>query len=108
MYRKGYNFERKVKLELESEGWKVIRSGGSKKPDMVAAREGKIIIIECKATKNSKVYLETDEVEKMQETASHFNGECMYAIKKNNCKWMLVSVESLRKTENFYVFDIGQ
>ncbi len=105
MYKKGYNFERKIKLELEADGWKVIRSGGSKKPDMVAARNGKIVIIECKITKKNKVYLECDEVENLKDVAEHFGAECMYAVKTIREKWSLVSVDSLRKTGSSYVFD---
>ncbi|MEA3229742.1 MAG: Holliday junction resolvase Hjc [archaeon] len=105
MYKKGYNFERKIKLELESQGWKVIRSGGSKKPDIVAARDGKIIVIECKISKNSKIYLEAEEIEKLKEVADAFNAESMYAVQKIREKWSLVSLDALRKTENGYVFD---
>jgi len=105
MYKKGYNFERKIKLELEAQGWKVIRSGGSKKPDMVAARDGKIVIIECKITKGKKVYLETDEVEKLLDVANHFKAECMYAVQRIRESWSLVPLDSLRKTDKGYVFD---
>ncbi|NOQ56047.1 MAG: hypothetical protein GQ477_04550 [Nanohaloarchaea archaeon] len=105
MYKKGYNFERKIKLELEADGWKVIRSGGSKKPDMVAARNGKVIIIECKITKKNKVYLDAEEVLNLKEVAKHFEAECMYAVQRIREKWCLVSIDSLRKTGSGYAFD---
>jgi Holliday junction resolvase len=105
MYKKGYNFERDIKLKLENEGWIVIRSGGSKKPDMVAAKDGKIMIIECKVTKNSKIYLEKEEVLNIKKVAKEFKADCMFAVKKIGCgkKWNLLSIESLKELNKSYV-----
>jgi len=105
-YKKGYAFERELKLKLESDGWYVIRSGGSKKPDLVAGKDKKIIIIECKVTKNKKIYLEKDEVSHLKDIAEAFGAEAVYAIKKNNCGWNLVSVSNLREIENSFTVDL--
>lgn len=105
-YKKGYSFERSLKLKLESEGWHVIRSGGSKKPDLVCGRNGKIMIIECKVTGSDKIYLEKAEVDKMQKVAEAFGGECMYAIKRLNAGVSLVSIDQLKDTGNTYSFDL--
>lgn len=103
-YRKGYGFERSLKLDLESKGWKVIRSGGSKKPDLVAAKDGKIVVIECKFISNNYVYLEKDEVYNLMEVAKHFNGEGIYCIrKKGDPNHILISLDQLRETENNFV-----
>ena len=49
-YRKGTDFERRVKHELEDAGWFVVRSAGSHGPvDLVAIRAGSpTMLIQCK------------------------------------------------------------
>lgn len=105
-YKKGYTFERELKKDLENKGWCVIRSGGSKKPDMVAAKNGKILIIECKSTTKDNIYLEKEEVEKMKKTALSFGGDCIYAIKRNNKGVCLVDTDQLVEKENSYFINL--
>ncbi|OYT34274.1 MAG: hypothetical protein B6U87_02310 [Candidatus Aenigmarchaeota archaeon ex4484_52] len=100
-YNKGYVFEQAVKSKLETDGWMVIRSAGSKKPDLIAARNKKIIIIECKSTKQDIIYFDEKEVKNLKKTASEFGAECLFAVKKNHLKnWFLVGLEALEKTKN--------
>ncbi|MBW6451203.1 MAG: hypothetical protein K0B02_00550 [DPANN group archaeon] len=106
MYKKGYAFERLLKLELEADGWKVIRSGGSKKPDMIAGKNGKIIIIECKSSKNSKVYIDKDEFDNIQVVAKAFNAECIFAIRQDRKKWVMVSLDQLKENDKSYVINL--
>ena len=48
-YQRGYNFEYRCRKELESKGFFVVRSAGSKGPaDLVAIREGKVLLVQCK------------------------------------------------------------
>ena len=48
-YVKGANFERQVKKDLESSGYFVIRSAGSKgKIDLVAFKSNDVRLIQCK------------------------------------------------------------
>lgn len=107
MYKKGYKFERDLKQELEKKGWKVIRSGGSKKPDLIAAKKGKIIIIECKITQNNKAYLNEDEVQNLKKCAKEFNCEGMYAIKQKHKGWNLVSLSKLKRVGKMYVINLN-
>lgn len=103
MYLKGYNFERQLKKKLEGDGWTVIRSGGSKKPDLVAAKGGKIIIIECKATASNLVYLDKEEVNRLQKVAEAFGGECVYYVKKDNEGMRMVPIEQISDTGSKFV-----
>lgn len=50
-YRRGAYFERRVKLDMESRGWWVIRAAGSHGPaDLVAMKLGEAaLLIQCKA-----------------------------------------------------------
>ena len=51
-YRKGANLEYRLRDRLVQEGWIVIRSAGSKKPDLVCIRENgqsiEVMFVECK------------------------------------------------------------
>ena|SRR3989338_2212169 len=106
-YKKGYGFERSLKLDLESKGWKVIRSGGSKKPDLVAAKDGKVIIIECKFTSNGVIYLEKDEVLNLQEVAKHFGGECIYYVRRKNDKVpIMATIDQFKEVNNSFVLKL--
>jgi len=103
LYLKGCVFERTVKAKLEEDGWTVIRSAGSKKPDLVAAKDRKVIVIECKSTKGSIVYLDEKEVDNLEKTAQQFGAECLFAIKHvKNKNWFIVALENLEKTGKKY------
>lgn len=47
-YVKGRRFEYRVRDFLRSHGWVVIRSAGSKVIDLVAMKNGNVLLIECK------------------------------------------------------------
>ncbi len=105
-YKRGYSFERDVKLKFEKEGWHVIRSGGSKKPDLVLGKDGKVVIIECKVTTNDKIYLDPDEVEHLKKVSKAFGADALYAVKIKRKGWNLVDVDALKRTDKFYTYDI--
>ena len=55
-YRRGADFERKIKKLLEAEGWFVVRSAGSKGlVDLIAVFEGEIWAIQAKISGTSRV-----------------------------------------------------
>ena len=48
-YSRGAEFERRVGHDIESYGYKWVRSSGSHKPaDLVALRDGEVVAIQCK------------------------------------------------------------
>lgn len=52
-YVKGRRFEHYVKDKLEAKGWVVTRSAGSKGPfDLLAVKNGRILLIQCKWRKS--------------------------------------------------------
>ena len=66
-YRIGYQFERRCRLNLESNGYVVIRSGKSKFPDGIACSSTSVVLpkafyYECKVNKFLKK-VEKDKVE---------------------------------------------
>ena len=68
-YRRGANYERKIKKEYEEDGYLVLRSAGSKGPfDLVAIKEDSTILIQCKLRKPTK-----KEIEGVLETVRKYN-----------------------------------
>lgn len=53
-YRRGRNFEYKVKKLLAERGYHVFRCAASKPIDLVAVKKGHIYLLECKMSKPSK------------------------------------------------------
>jgi Holliday junction resolvase len=55
--RKGYRVERKIRLVLEREGWKVVRAGASLgEADLICIKNGKCILLQIKSTKKKSLY----------------------------------------------------
>lgn len=54
---KGYRVERKIKLLLEANGWKVVRAGASLgEADLVCIRKGTCLFLQIKSTKKVTLY----------------------------------------------------
>ncbi len=104
-YFKGYKLERKVKDMLERDGWYVIRSAGSKKPDLIAAKDGKVVVIECKSTSKQTLYLDKKEVKNLIDVSKHFNAQPMYAVKYAR-KIYFFFMEEIKEKEKSYVIEI--
>lgn len=105
-YVTGRAFEHELKEYLKKGGWFVVRSAGSKKPDLVAAKNGKIMVIECKVTKEKKAYLDKEEVQNLKAVAEAFGGEGMFAIKQKGRPWTLIGLNSLKETKNQFVVSL--
>ena len=79
MYRRGRALEYAVKKHLEEQGYFVVRSAGSKGPaDLVALREGEILLIQCK--KDGR--LSKDEAYELLEAARIAGGKAILAYKE--------------------------
>ena len=54
---KGYRVERKIRIVLENNGWKVIRAGASLgEADLVCIKNSKCIFLQIKSTKKKVFY----------------------------------------------------
>lgn len=79
-YRRGANFERRVKRKLESEGWFVIRSAGSQGPvDLVALKPFKVMLIQCRRSG----FLSAAEREKLRSLAERLQTPVFVASSTN-------------------------
>lgn len=55
--RKGYRVERKIRMMLESNKWKVVRAGASLgQADLICIKNKKCILLQIKSTKKKKFY----------------------------------------------------
>jgi len=55
--RKGYRVERKVRLLLEKNGWKIVRAGASLgEADLICIKNGKCMLLQIKSTKKKTFY----------------------------------------------------
>ena len=62
VYNGGADFERKLLLMFWEKGWAAVRAAGSGTraepvPDIIAASNGRVIIVECKSTKADRLSL---------------------------------------------------
>ncbi|HKZ45156.1 MAG TPA: hypothetical protein VJ343_00450 [archaeon] len=54
---KGYRAERKIRIILENNGWKVVRAGASLgEADLICIKDGKCILLQIKSTKKKTFY----------------------------------------------------
>lgn len=79
-YQKGYLFERRVRRQLESEGYTVFRTAGSRADfDLVALKAGEPpLLVQCKV--NPK--LSEREKERLCETAGRAGGVAVLAYRE--------------------------
>ncbi len=77
-YRKGRKFEWKVKRVLETKGWFTVRAARSKPLDLIALKNGSILLIECKYSSR----LSQKDKSKMIEIAKITSGKPILAVKK--------------------------
>ena len=50
--RKGYRVERKIRIEMEKHGWKVVRAGASLgETDLICIKNRKCVLLQVKSTK---------------------------------------------------------
>ncbi len=78
-YYKGRTFEYKVKHLLENMGYFVIRSAKSAFPDLVAVKQGKPMLVECKVNR----YLPWEDKVKLIHLGSTIGAKCVLAYNDN-------------------------
>ena len=91
-FRKGYNFELRVKKYLEKKGYLVIRQGGSKFPDLIAIpgrdiKKSQVLAIECKTDIRN---LRTEERFGLKALEDRFRLKAIVATKEK-CRLVFLS-----------------
>ncbi len=77
-YRKGRKFEWQVRRLLEKKGWFTVRAARSKPLDLIALKNGSILLIECKYSSR----ISQKDKSKMIEISKITYGKPILAIKK--------------------------
>jgi len=84
-YEKGAKFERSLVKEFWERGWTAMRSAGSGNtslpaPDVIAIRDGEVVLIECKSTSREKLNLK-GAVLSLHEFSKISGGRAYIAVK---------------------------
>lgn len=108
---KGTNAERELIHKFWANGFAAIRSAGSgsmkyPSPDIIAAKNGRILAIECKVTKEHYKYFEKKEIGDLKSFSEIFEAESYVAIKFKGQEWFFLDLNDLKETEKSFMVDI--
>ena len=106
-YKKGSDFERFIVNAFWERGWVALRAAGSGKtdkplPDVVAVRNGRIVLIECKTTTKDRLSLKK-AVENLMDFSLVAGGEAYLAIRFFRKQPRFYNIRDVIKTGNYTV-----
>lgn len=110
---KGTRAENELADMLWERGFAVVRGpasgGGTKRrfqPDLVAVKDGKVLVIEVKSRSGSgPLYIEAEQVVGLAEFARRAGGLALIAFRARGGEWRFHTVESLRPTGSSFAVD---
>ena len=107
---KGTRAERELFHLFWQNGFNSLRTAGSGStsmpaPDLIAAKDGRILVIECKSGAGNNRYIKKEQIEELIAFAKTFDGEPWIAARFDRIGWFFVKAENLEQTkgENFVV-----
>lgn len=108
--KKGSNAERELVHMFWECGFAPVRVAGSgstqiPSADLIVGKSGKTLIIECKSSKNDKIYIDKDRVEEFKEFGSRFGGEMWIAVRFNRKEWRFLTLSQIRDSGKNIVID---
>ena len=105
-YRSGVEFERRIRLDLETNGYRIIRAAGSKgKIDLLAGKPGQRLAVQCKRTG----HLGTAEWNQLIEWAVVFDAIPILAVGGRGVRyWLLTGRKVQRGVRPMVPFVIDQ
>lgn len=105
-YAKGYRTERELKQMLLSQGFEVVRSGGSGtdgvSPDLLALKESKKFALECKARAGDYLHIEKPKWEKMQAWENTTGLPVFIAWKIDRREWRFFPLKQMKNSGKSY------
>lgn len=109
---KGTNAERELIHKFWANGFAAIRSAGSgsmkyPSPDILASKNGRVLAIECKITKEQYKYFEKQEIEDLRNFSFIFKAEPCVAVKFKGEDWYFLRLEDLKETEMSLMADLS-
>jgi len=106
-YQKGARFEREIIRKFWKYGWTAVRSAGSGSikfpvPDVIAIKDGKILLIECKVTKKDRLNVKkaATELKKFSDIAKCDAYICIKFQKKEP---RFYSIDALISKKNYSI-----
>ncbi|WP_099210347.1 Holliday junction resolvase Hjc [Thermococcus henrietii] len=106
-YRRGASAERELIRLLEGAGFAVLRSAGSHRIDLVAGNGRDYLCIEVKSTRSKRLYISSEDVEKLVSFAESFGGKPVLAVKFINVGWRFYFPDELRKSGKNYRVEVS-
>ncbi len=109
---KGVNAERElIHLFWSTNKWAACRVAGSgsmhyPSADILASNGSKILVIECKSSKDKYQYLEKQEIIDLKKFAQLFNAEPIIAVRFVREDWIFLKLEDLEETEKNHVISL--
>ena len=107
---KGSNIERELIQMLWESGWAPVRVAGSgsaqiPSADIIAGKNGRVIIIECKSSISDKIYIEKQRIDEFNEFQSRFGAEAWIGARFSRKKWRFLKISQLRDSGKNVVID---
>lgn len=107
---KGTKAERELLHMFWAKCFGCLRSAGSGSmkypgPDLVVSNKVRTLAIECKSSKDKKIYLNDYDVKQLKDFCNIFGAEPWFAVRFARKEWLFLSIEDIEKTENGYVID---
>lgn len=105
---KGTGAERELVHLFWQHGWAASRVAGSGSikypvPDILAGKDGRLLAIECKTTKDANQYLTKEEVADLKAFASIAGAEPLVAVRFAREEWRFLLPEELDVTPSQFV-----
>ena len=102
--QKGINAERELVHKFWSNGWcahRIAGSGSSRypSPDIIAAKEKRMVAVEVKSTKNDKRYFSEEDIKQIEVFSEMFGAEAWIALKFIRKDWFFIKTGELNKTK---------
>ncbi|MBI2654608.1 Holliday junction resolvase [Candidatus Woesearchaeota archaeon] len=108
--QKGSKAERELLHMFWAKGWATIRSAGSGSmkypgPDLLVGNKTRRMAIECKSSKNTKIYLDEHDVQQLKEFSNIFDAHPWFAVRFARKEWLFIGIDDIDKTKTGYVID---
>ena len=108
---KGSNAERELLHMFWGKGWACLRSAGSGSmkypgPDLLVGNLVRRMAIECKATKENKLYLNEHDISQLREFSKVFDARPLFAVKFARRDWLFLNLEDIERTPKGFVIDL--
>ena len=107
VYNRGADFERKLLAMFWERGWAAVRAAGSGTrpepvPDIIAAKDGRLIIVECKSTKADRLSLKP-AIEQLARFYEISGGSAYMALRFFRKKPRFYELSGLLDADNFTI-----